>query len=229
MKFFYRFLPIAFLLLWSCHSEDFSLPDDGRDFVPLQKGLYQLYTVEETIYSEVNPVQKLNYQIKVLITDSFPNADGGYTFVLQRSKRSSDSSPWQNVDTWSARSTSQELVINEENVSFVKLSFPVKRDAEWNGNRFNTLGKDDYQLISYDEMATFGGIDFDKTATVVEEDNEDFIFFLDQRKSVYARNVGLVYREVTQLSYCTDDNCRGQQKVKSGTIYKQQISEYGFQ
>ena len=53
--------------------------------------------------------------------------------------------------------------------------------------------------------------------------------FLDQRKEVYARGVGLIYHEIKQLHYCTADNCRGQEKVENGLDYKQEIIEYGVQ
>lgn len=186
-----------------------------------------IYNVEETRYSEVAPVQKSNYQLRVSVIDSFPNDEGTFTYVWARSKRSSTSAQWQNIDTWSARPSATEIVINEQNISFVKLSFPVKDGSQWNGNKFNTLGEDDYAIISHNEPAVFGGISFDKTTTVLEEDNDDHIVFLDQRKSVYARGVGLIYRALTQLNYCTLDNCLGQQKINNGLVYKQEISEYG--
>jgi hypothetical protein len=227
LKLFSKFLLLVGVLLWNCHSEDFHPQDSGEDLMPMKVGSFIVYNIDETRYSEVAPVQKSNYQLRVSVIDSFPNDEGTVTYVLTRNKRLSASASWQNIDTWSARPSATEIVVNEQNVSFVKLSFPIKNGSKWNGNKFNTIGEDEYTVIAHNEPAVFGGISFDRTTTVLEEDNDDHIVFLDQRKSVYARGVGLVYRELTQLNYCTLDNCLGQQKINNGLIYKQEISEYG--
>ena len=49
----------------------------------------------------------------------------------------------------------------------------------------------------------------------------------DVRMSVYAKSIGLVYREATVLYYCTVGNCIGQQIVENGTILKQTLKDYG--
>jgi hypothetical protein len=227
LKLFHKILLFTGILLWNCHSEDFHPQDTGEDLMPMKVGSFITYQVQETRYTELSPVQNFAYELRVSVTDSFPNDDGTITYVLSRSKRLNSTASWQNLDTWSARSSATQMVINEQNISYVKLSYPVKNAGEWNGNKFNTLGEDDYTVTVHDQPAVYGGISFDKTTIVQEEDNDDHIVFLDQRKSVYARGVGVIYRELTQLNYCTLDNCLGQQKINSGLIYKQEISEYG--
>jgi hypothetical protein len=49
----------------------------------------------------------------------------------------------------------------------------------------------------------------------------------DERRNVYALNVGLVYREIIQLNYCTDDTCLGQQIIEDGMEMKVAIKQYG--
>jgi hypothetical protein len=39
--------------------------------------------------------------------------------------------------------------------------------------------------------------------------------------------VGLIYKEVVQVKYCTDIGCYGQQKVEQGVILIQSLKEYG--
>jgi hypothetical protein len=38
---------------------------------------------------------------------------------------------------------------------------------------------------------------------------------------------GLIYKEVLQLNYCTDDHCLGQQIINDGIEIKMVIKEYG--
>jgi hypothetical protein len=68
---------------------------------------------------------------------------------------------------------------------------------------------------------------FDNTFTVEQEQNEDFFVFNDERREVYARDIGLVYKKVVQLGYCTDDHCLGQQKIDHGFEMKLVIKQYG--
>ena len=60
------------------------------------------------------------------------------------------------------------------------------------------------------------------------QDNEnDPIVKQDVRKSIYAKSIGLVYREITILEYCTVGNCIGKQIVENGVILKQTLNNYG--
>ena len=64
------------------------------------------------------------------------------------------------------------------------------------------------------------------TLTVIQEDNQDFIVSLDQRREIYAQGVGLVMKEVILLNYCTNPDCIGQQIVESGRKLTQYLLEY---
>jgi hypothetical protein len=228
LKHFLNYI-ILTLLAVSCSSHEFKPADIGLEYFPLRAGYYQTYTIDEVLYSEVAEPETLAYQLKVQITDSFPNNDGTFTYVLHRSKRPDANSAWENLDTWSVRGDDRELIVNEGNIPFVKLTFPLKRGNAWNGNKFNSHDEDEYEVVALDQSFTAGGTIFDKTLTVLQENNEDLIVFLDERKEVYARGVGLIYKEAKQLHYCTADNCRGQQKIESGSVFKQELIEYGNQ
>lgn len=216
------------LLAVSCDPDEFQAPDIGLNYFPLRTGHYQIYNVNETVYSEVAAPENRVYQLMVEVTDSFPNSgETGYTYVLRRMKRADQNASWQDLDTWSVRRDDRELVVNEGNRPFVKLTFPLRRGNAWNGNKFNNLDADEYEIEALDESFTAGGTTFEQTVVVNQENNEDLIVFQDRREEVYARDVGLIYKETTQLRYCTSDDCLGQQKIKSGIIYKQEIIAYG--
>lgn len=226
MKLFVKFLLFS-ALFWGCDSEKPLPIDTGVAYFPLQTGIYHIYSVDEVIYSPDMEPQVSAYQLRSEVVDSIPAAEGGYTFVIHRSKRATDADPWEAVDTWSARSDDREAVVAEGNRSFVKLTFPLRPGSRWNGNSFNSLGEDEYEVNELGNAMELNGILFDKTVTVEQENNEDLIVFTDVRREVYASEVGLVSKEVRQLHYCTADHCLGQQKIDHGIEFKMVINQYG--
>jgi hypothetical protein len=217
------------MMLISCDSSSESaFSTVGYDYFPLAKGSYQEYAVTEVVYTLGEP-DTAEYTLKVSIADAFLNDEGDSTYVLYRSKRTAKETSWAYLDTWSVRRGDQEIILNEENTPYVKLRFPVRAGAQWDGNAYNIQGRQDYRLDSLGVTRTFGGEQFDDCLTVVQSDNEDFIVFLDQRREVYAHDIGLVYKKTTQLYYCTQPACLGDQVVERGVIYEQVITGRGHE
>ncbi|MEX1238669.1 MAG: hypothetical protein WEB30_03100 [Cyclobacteriaceae bacterium] len=225
MKHFVNFL--LFLALFAgCHGEETSVLDSGAAYFPLQTGVYQVYTVHEVRYQDSAEPEVLNYELMTEVVDSFPSGDS-HTFVLHRSRRFAEADPWEVLDTWSVRREGNKLVVSEGNVPIVKLLFPVRAGTQWNGNTYNSMGEDIFAYEDIGRRMEFNGMTFENTMTVEQEFNEDLIVHYDARKEVYAHGAGLVYKEVTQLNYCTEDHCLGQQEIENGTELKMEIREYG--
>jgi hypothetical protein len=225
LKHFLVFLVISTLLI-GCGGEAPDPVDTGSAYFPLEKGVFQVYSVHEIRYSGVSEPQIWLYELMTEVVDSFP-VPGGYSFVIKRSRRLTEDAPWEVLDTWSARKDSREVIVSESNTPFVKAIFPVRSGTRWNGNEFNTLGTDEYEIVNAGEPFEVDGMRFENTFTVAQEQNEDFIVFNDERREVYARDVGLIYKEVVQLNYCTDDDCLAQQKIDNGVEMKIVIKQYG--
>jgi hypothetical protein len=230
VKHFLKYL-IVFVALASvsCDSSDeiHSL-DTGKDYFPLHTGFFQTYDVTEIQYTLGVP-ETLRYELKAMVTDSFPNAEGNYTYVIHRSKRNEGVTAFSPLDTWSARMDNREVVMNEENISFFKIKLPINKNDEWNGNLYNNKGEDTYLLedvkISYATQEET----YPDCIVINQNDNQDFVVTLDQRKEIYARNVGLVSKEIKILNYCSVGACLGQQQIESGVIYTQTIKSYGVE
>jgi hypothetical protein len=226
LKYFVKFL-LFFALLAGCESEETSILDSGDAYFPLQRGVYQVYAVHEVRYHVSAEPEILDYELMTEVTDSFPSAENGYTFVVRRSTRFAEADPWEPLDTWAVRREGNKLIVSEGNTALVKILFPVRRGTRWNANSYNTLGEDIYEYEQVGQPLELNGMAFEKTMTVEQELNKDIIVFYDARREVYAYGTGMVYKEVTQLNYCTEDHCLGQQKIESGTDLKMEIREYG--
>ena len=217
------------LAVVSCDSSDETRPlETVKDYLPLRKSRFQVYDITETKYILGVP-ETFVFELKSVITDSFPNAEGNFTYVIHRSRRNAGETNFADFDTWSARSDNREVVVNEENISFLKIKSPVAKGREWNGNTYNAQVEDIYALEDVQTSYAVNGETFVDCIVINQNDNQDFVVTLDQRKEVYAKNIGLVYKEVTLLNYCTIGSCLGQQQVESGVIYKQSIKSYGVE
>lgn len=210
----------------ACSSEDEKPVDAGHDYLPDRVGIYQVYSVDQTEYSEVSDPVETQYELMMEVVDSFPDVNDEYAYVIHRSIRESSADDWEYKDTWSFRVNDQHAIINEENIAFIRIKFPVKNDRQWNGNEFNTSGPDTYEMESVEEPFTIDAQTFPRTIMIDQEDTEDLLI-KDKRLEVYAKDIGLIYKEVTDLSYCDDVDCFGQKEIKSGIIYKQSIISYG--
>ncbi len=224
--------------LASCSDEDPINTDVGLNYFPLQTGDSWIYAVEETTINQTRETK--TYELRVVVMDSVMNTNGAYTYTFHRDKRMTETDSWQSYQTWTAEVSLNQLIQNEGNELFVKLIFPLSNDLTWNGNQFNNLpnmgnlfngkGSEVYHAGEYDQSKTLStNLQFAKTITITQNNFDDPIVGKDVRKEVYARDVGLIYKEITQLEYCTAVDCLGQQKVDKGIILVQTLKSYASQ
>jgi hypothetical protein len=228
LKTFIKYFAVTIIIIASCDNEEHASPGIGLDYFPLQTGFYHIYDVESTQYTKGNDPIYETFEMLVEVVDSFASTTNEITYVIHRSTRPNSDAAWSVFDTWSARKNDRELVINEGNVPYLKLVFPVRMGSKWNPNKYNTRGADEIEITSLQYPFQLAGTTFDETLTVSHNDPDEIVFY-DVREDIYAKGVGLIYKEVTQLNYCTLDHCKGQQKIDEGIEYKQVLKEYGLQ
>lgn len=81
-----RILAIVIVAM-ACEPESKSVRPDDTSFFPVQVGRYFIYSIAETQYTQSARVDTL-YELKVEVTDSFPNVEGGHEYILKRSVKS---------------------------------------------------------------------------------------------------------------------------------------------
>lgn len=238
---FMALLVVAFLS--SCLPEQELVdPEYEYNYFALPVGHYQIYSVDSSYYRQ-NILYPVKYFLKVIVQDCVRNDEGGYTSTIRVQRKSKESDPWTNHATNSQRLAGDLGIFNQGNVPFVKFVFPPKKDLYWNANSFNSLGGPDLcgnQLNTACDTYTMGevarftvssSLDFEKTITIEQQNDIDVIVGDDVRREIYAKGVGLIFKESTLLEYCTDANrCAvGSKFIDRGVKYKQVLIGYGVE
>lgn len=214
------------ILFFSC-SETMD-PDPGSvgfDYFPLEIGAYRTYQINKITYFLLLPTDTAEYQLKELVADTF-NTKQELSYVLHRFTRETSENPWKLDSVWTARRNANHAIVVENNVPYLKIVFPVWENKVWDGNLFNTLADDEYEITEIGgEFDTPAGR-FSDILTVFEHNDPDTLIFQDIRQSVYGRNVGLIYEKSSILNYCnTDPDCLGM--LEFGTKFEQILIDYG--
>ncbi|MBD2754216.1 hypothetical protein [Spirosoma validum] len=218
---------VNLFLLLGCQSATTEPMASGYDYFPLETGRYVVYDVQEQQYLiNTSPIQR-TYQLKEVAGKAYTDVTGQTAFRLMRYRRSAVNQPWQADSSWSARLVNNEAIRAENGLDFVKLLFPVQNLLTWDGNQRNAADSDDYKMCNVGQVYYVQGRQFDQTVTVVEQDDSTLIG-QDKRIDVYARQIGLIYKERTQLQFCkATPACTGRSQIEYGIRQVYRINTYG--
>ncbi|MFY0600563.1 MAG: hypothetical protein JXR03_12905 [Cyclobacteriaceae bacterium] len=223
MKKLYSFLVILFAV--SCGSDDsVKVVDLGYDFYPVNTIYERVYEVMEISYDLFGP-DTTHYQLREFASDSILSDFDATTYVLSRETRLDETSDWELDSLWSLRLHPNYLVIVENNVPFVKLSFPVAEGRSWNGNAFNTRSSVNYSYEELSEWISDSQIIPNELIKVVIADVPANLVSQDQRFEVYSKGLGLIEKNYITRSFCTV-NCDSVGQVQSGRILYQYLIDY---
>ena len=214
-------------VLGACSEKNITLDRDrlGLEYFPLEVGQYRIYDVDEILYT-ISSFDTLKYELRESVVNSFENLEGGTTYTIHREKRLNDQVAWDLDSVWTARKTSSVAISVENNISLVKMVFPIENGINWDGNIFNSSGE---RLFAYDlnvEPITIGSDEFTDLVKVIQSDIPENIVNQDQRHEVYASGIGLVSKNGIMLTFCTLD-CPDQKTIIAGRYIEQTLKSYG--
>lgn len=243
LKLSFLFVLSSMLLFFAACKET---PDDfkselGLDYFPLEVGKFIEYQLDSTIFDPNGDttVYHSTTFAKETIVDTLSDNNGNILYKIEHFERAADSLPWAIKKVLSISVQDYQAIRIEDNLRFIKLTFPVEKGTSWDGNvHFNealivTVAGEtiemfkgwNYRVKAVDEPLAIGAFQFDKTATVEEADNENLIE-LRKSSAIYAKGIGLVYRELWILDTQCIDDCIGkpwEEKAEKGFILKQTI------
>lgn len=200
-------------------------PQTGKTFFYPLLGQVVIYDVQEIQYVLTSVPTIKNYQLKEVFASISIDADGKEALRIERYRRENDSQKWKIDSVFSAKKEMDKALKTENNVTLVKLIFPVSEGLKWNGNVYNSLGNDTYELKRLNQSFQTNGQNFPKTLTVIQQ-NDSTLVDLKRRLEVYAEGIGVIYQEKINVSYCSSGECLGKGKIDFGTKYVLKIKSY---
>jgi hypothetical protein len=226
MSSFLRGALLCLLMAGACHQDwlDYPPPPDAvdqLDYFPLHQGNWVAYRVDSVLfdYPETPGGVRDTVSLYVLevVSDSFTDLTGQTGFRIDCYEKKHASDPWTLKRSDAAWRTGTQAVRTDANQRFLKLVFPMQERTEWDGNRWINP-EQDIEVLG-ESLKPFGGwryradsihfsglardMYFDSLLAVTETQTESAIEFR-RSKAIYAKNVGLVYKEqwILDSQYC---------------------------
>lgn len=213
------------LLLISCKDLDEAQIGPGTDYQPLELGAVWEYKVLETNYFGESDQETHQYFYKDSIASHYFNEVGEQVFLVHRMS-SDDRRAWRQDKVFTYRVSKNTLIRTVDNVAIACLVFPPSDGQRWDGNIYSALPENTFSLELYEKYPV-GDQDFSSTAKVVQSEEDDRITLRDNRFEVYAKGVGLVESYYEVLSYCTRNDCVGEQIISTGRFVHLELIGHG--
>ena len=219
-------LGLMVLSILSCNeSKEVGADELGYNYYPLRVGNYSIFEVEEIDYL-ITGFDTSNYQLREIIIDSIQSIDQT-TYLLRRDIRNTAADSWESDSVWTVTRTDNFLSITENNIPFIKLTFPVRLGREWDGNSLNSRSNVTYYYQSI-QNSLIDSISANDHIRVIIEDIEENITGVDLRSEVYAEGIGLVEKDYLTQTKCTSSDCGADLgEVIAGRSLKQTLIELG--
>ncbi|MEL6945639.1 MAG: hypothetical protein AAFO82_23530, partial [Bacteroidota bacterium] len=160
---------------------------------------------------------------------------------IERSERKDENEEWTIKDVYSTYLTEEQAVRTEENLTFIKMIFPVSRGKNWEGLGFS---KDKRVIIAGESIEMFknwesiitqvkepmllGSFAFDDVMTI-EVARDTNAIELRSGFEKYAKGIGLVYRELSILNtqnVVIEEDILWGDKAQEGFILYQRLIDH---
>ncbi len=192
-----------------------------HEYFPVDIGHYVIYEVDSIVYDDfTGEIDTFYYHVKELVESEFVDGDGYTSLRLERYIRPDNNTEWEIKNIWKARLNTEKALKTEENLTYIKLTFPPRDGKTWDGNAFNVLNEQTYKYEKIHEPYTVNNISLDSTVTVLQKDFETLVS-KDFKIEVYALNIGLVYKEFVELVLEPDGS------IVRGVDYSYSLKSYG--
>jgi len=241
------------LFIASCgpdsNPEDLDL-DYGYEYFPLEIGKFMEYRLDSIIYdtTSIGVTRDTNvWFAREEVVDTFRDLSNELNFRIERSQRQSAAEPWEIESVYAAILLDDQAIRIEDNFRFIKMVFPLSEGDIWDGNIFiddetiiTIAGESvevfkswSYELDELDEQAIVNNMPYDSVMTIFQANNQEGpdpnLIELRFSKEQYAKNIGLISREMRILDTQCIADCIGQsweEKAQKGFILIQTLIDH---
>ena len=223
---------LCFSVLISCNKTTVSTADTTVNYFPITLGRSVTYDVDSITYLGDSCYQlESRKQLKYAITDTYRDNQNRLSYIMDVYSRPQEGGDWQQIRVItmtpaaiaptstnpSAGTPSSSLLYTQDGCQFIKLIYPMAEGLSWMGNTnidvqdsaFSYFNGWNYKYQNMGKSYNNGYINFDKTVTVLENDESVNYPTIDSNvyamrtyaKEVYGYNVGMIYKEWTHWTY----------------------------
>ncbi|MBC5991816.1 hypothetical protein [Pontibacter cellulosilyticus] len=189
----------------------------GLDYYPLEIGDFKVYKVVDIKYQN-NIATKDSFEMREVVDTTFLDQTNTLNYKIVRSIKRYGQNEWVEDSVMTVVKSNEYVVLTKDNTKYVKFVFPVKEGKIWLGDAFNDrvvneletdpyLRKEPYTYTALGEPAEVKGTVYPNTVTVVQGKPKNDILLLDDRKEIYAKGIGRVYRLFNRVVYCNNTSC----------------------
>ncbi|MBX0289658.1 hypothetical protein K3G63_04370 [Hymenobacter sp. HSC-4F20] len=221
--------------LAGCQNETEAVPDQGRDYYPLELGAYRIYDVVDSLY-QANVPTVSRFQFKEQVDSALePDATGQPAYRIIRSRRTLATDAWRVDSVITVTNTGRALTEQRHNRRTVELVFPVQEGKTWNVNAFNTL--DSITVVNrfyvgaeqpFSITRSGQTYQYEHTVTTLNDVAQDVnAAYTTVVRTTFARGVGPVYRVRRRfISRCDAVGCNPAFK-QQGQSRSEVLIDYG--
>jgi hypothetical protein len=225
---------IAVIIIASCKksTEDLVLTPIS-DYAPLTVGKYITYSLDSLTYTNFGTTETHRiYEVRYVTADTLTDILGRKAYRIVRYIRSIPAGTFTPDNTFLAVNTGSTFEFTENNLRYIKLIQPIKEENSWKGNSaidvttvipgvrdFTYLADWDYTYAGVGQASplAIGSFSLPNTITVNQRNTSTNlpvtattnIASKDFSREIYAKGIGMVYREFLHWEFQQATNYTG--------------------
>ena len=211
---------VLLIIISSCKPIVYEETNFFYNYFPLQINQVKEFFVTNIVHNSFGK-DTTTYFLKEIITDYNINMEGDTVYTVERYWKVDSSLSYEIKDVWTSKKNLSAGYLNEENITYTKLIFPLSLNIYWNGNAFNNLGYQEYSIESLNIPFQLNNVIFDSSLTVIQNYKSNLLEF-ENSKEIYATGIGLIYKEDVQVEI----NSGNLSDITQGYEYYQEIINY---
>lgn len=211
---------VLLIIISSCKPIVYEETNFFYNYYPLQINQVKEFFVTNIVHNSFGK-DTTTYFLKEIITDYNINMEGDTVYRVERYWKVDSSLSYEIKDVWTSKKNLSAGYLNEENITYTKLIFPLSLNIYWNGNAFNNLGYQEYSIESLNIPFQLNNVIFDSSLTVIQNYKSNLLEF-ENSKEIYAIGIGLIYKEDVQVEI----NSGNLSEITQGYEYYQEIINY---
>ncbi len=222
---YYMLIIIATITSCSQNNNQSTEINWGYNYFPIDTTSSKIYKITHIhIDAPAGVFDTTVYYEKQIITEQFKDNEGRTAYRIYKYKADTQDNQWTQDSLWWLAITQFELIVYQNNKPYVKLSFPIEENKQWDGNKYNADTTQTYTVTNFQQPYTINGNTYNNTITVLHK-NISTEINKDYEAEIYAKNIGLIYSVTKQLysSYSIGQGIPIEDRIETGDMWFTQL------